>query len=239
MSPLSKDETGRGCSPVHSCGVVIMDLLVDRCCFSFSIDSLWFPARRCNISGTLVVPLVVFVVQKIIGLNSNSLYLYAIQQENPTGYFVRYKESENFKPDPCSKFGLLAYQWLSWISHKKKKFIQHKFNKGEKRITDQSIEVDGFIEETNEVLQFDGCFFHSCDLCSMNRNPDGSLEEFHPLNGKKHEDIRKATLQNTKKLQDAGFSVRRIRGCEWNKMKQEPQVKAFIKTLKAVEPRYQ
>ena len=37
MSPLSKDETGRGCSPVHSCGVVIMDLLVDRCCFSFSV----------------------------------------------------------------------------------------------------------------------------------------------------------------------------------------------------------
>ena len=36
MSPLSKDETGRGCSPVYSCGVVIMDLLVDRCCFSFS-----------------------------------------------------------------------------------------------------------------------------------------------------------------------------------------------------------
>ena len=61
-SPLSKNETGRGCSPVYSCGVVIMDLLVDRCCFSFSIDSLWFPARRCDISGTLVVPLVVFIV---------------------------------------------------------------------------------------------------------------------------------------------------------------------------------
>ena len=29
---------------------------------SFSIDSLWFPARRCDISGILVVPLVVFVV---------------------------------------------------------------------------------------------------------------------------------------------------------------------------------
>ena len=47
---------------MHSCGVVIMDLLVDRCCFSFSIGSLWFPARRCDISGTVVVPLVVFVV---------------------------------------------------------------------------------------------------------------------------------------------------------------------------------
>ena len=34
----------------------------EQSCFSFSIDSLWFPARRCDISGTLVVPLVVFVV---------------------------------------------------------------------------------------------------------------------------------------------------------------------------------
>ena len=66
MSPLSNDETGRGCSPVYSCGVVIMDLLVDRCCFSFSIDSLWFPTRRCDISGTLVVPLVVFVENVLI-----------------------------------------------------------------------------------------------------------------------------------------------------------------------------
>ena len=41
--------------------VVIMDIPVDRrCFFSFSIDLLWFPARRCVISGTLVVPLVVF-----------------------------------------------------------------------------------------------------------------------------------------------------------------------------------
>ena len=48
--------------------------------------------------------------QKSIGLDSNSLYLYVIQQENPTGYFVRYKESENFKPNPCFKFGWSAYQ---------------------------------------------------------------------------------------------------------------------------------
>ena len=29
---------------------------------SFSFDLLWFPARRCDISGTFAVPLVVFVV---------------------------------------------------------------------------------------------------------------------------------------------------------------------------------
>ena len=53
----------------HSCDVVIMDLLVDRRCFFLSIDSLWFPALRCDISGTLVVPLVVFVVlESLLGV---------------------------------------------------------------------------------------------------------------------------------------------------------------------------
>ena len=65
------------------------------------------------------------------------------------------------------------------------KFIQHKFNKGENRLTDQSIPIDGFVEETNEALQFDGCWFDSCDVCLINRMADGSLEEFHPLNGKR------------------------------------------------------
>ena len=63
MSPLSEDETGRGCSSVQfllcfdhrlACWLTLF--------FPFSFDSLCFPARRCNISGTLVVPLVVFVI---------------------------------------------------------------------------------------------------------------------------------------------------------------------------------
>ena len=95
--------------------------------------------------------------QKCLGVDANAFYLFAIRQENPTGYFVCYEESKNFKPDPCSRYGLAAFRWLSWISHKENKFIQHKFNKGEKRLMDQSIPIDEFIEETNEVLQFDGC----------------------------------------------------------------------------------
>ena len=63
MSPLSKDETGRRCSPVqflwccdhrHACWSTLF--------FPFSFDSLWFPAHRCDISGTLVVPVVVFLI---------------------------------------------------------------------------------------------------------------------------------------------------------------------------------
>ena len=63
MSPLSKDETGRGCSPVqflrccdhrHACWSTLF--------YPSSFDLLWFSVQRCDISGTLVVPLVVFVV---------------------------------------------------------------------------------------------------------------------------------------------------------------------------------
>ena len=49
-------------------------------------------------------------VKKVIGLDANSLYLHAIAQNNPTGYFCRYKEEEEFRPDPCSKFGFQSYQ---------------------------------------------------------------------------------------------------------------------------------
>ena len=73
--------------------------------------------------------------------------------------FCALQRVRKFQPNSCSKYGLSAYQWLSWISQKENKFIQHKFNKREKKLTDQSLEVDGFVKETNEVRQFDGCFF--------------------------------------------------------------------------------
>ena len=73
-------------------------------------------------------------------------------------------------------------------------------------------------------------------MCALNRRADGTLEEIHPLTDKKHEDIRRATQENTKKLPDAGYT--RIRGCERNKMKKQPEVVTFFKTLKSVEPRY-
>ena len=34
----------------------------------------------------------------------------------------------------------------------------------------------------------------------MNQRVNGTLEEVHPLNGKKHEDIRTATQENTNKI---------------------------------------
>ena len=73
-------------------------------------------------------------VKKVLGLDANSLYLYAIAQNNPTDYFCHYKEEEDFRPDPCSKFGFQSYQWLSYVAYKENTFLQTRFNMGEKRV---------------------------------------------------------------------------------------------------------
>ena len=176
-------------------------------------------------------------VKKVLGLNANSLYLYAIAQNNPTGYFCRYKEEEDFRPDPCSKFGYQSYQWLSYVAYKDNKFLQTRFNMGKRRVSKYSLPVDGYSEEQKTVYQFLGCFFHSCDQCNTNQNSDGSLEETHPLKNISHEDIRKETADNRKKLEEEGFRVVEMRECEWLKIRKQPEVSCFLKTLKSITPK--
>ena len=176
--------------------------------------------------------------KKVIGLDANSLYLHAISQDLPCSYFIRYREKDHYRPDPCCKYGLSSYQWLKWISHTQNKEIQHKYSgQGEKKLTQHSLIVDGFAPATNEVFEFDGCFWHGCDKCSA--NPDGSPKKVHPVNGKTYEQLRQDTLNKTKKLEEAGYRVNRIRECEWKKLKRNPEVASFLKKLKCVEPRKQ
>ena len=83
-------------------------------------------------------------VTQVLGLDANSLYLHAIAQNSPTGYFCCYKEEENYRPDSCPKFGLQAYQSLSYVSHTDEKFIQSRYIMGERRVSTPSLPVDGF-----------------------------------------------------------------------------------------------
>ena len=167
--------------------------------------------------------------KKVIGLDANSLYLHAISQDLPCSYFIRYREKDHYRPDPCCKYGLSSYQWLKWISHTQNKEIQHKYSgQGEKKLTQHSLIVDGFAPATNEVFEFDDCFWHGCDKCSA--NPDGSPKKVHPVNGKTYEQLRQDTLNKTKKLEEAGYRVNRIRECEWKKLKRNPEVASFLKS---------
>ena len=85
--------------------------------------------------------------------------------------------------------------------------------------------------------QSDGFLSHFCFVCATNKNPDGSLQDTHLLNGLKHQDIQEKTVQTTKSLQDADYKVVRMREYVWKKMKKNPHIASFLISLKTVTPR--
>ena len=117
------------------------------------------------------------ICQTIKRFDVNSLYLWSLAQKMPLGYFVRYKEEARYHPKTPHKFGLASYQWLSWVAATEGKFIEHGFNVGERHLTSRNLPVDGFCEESKEVFEFLGCFFHGCTVCQ-------SQDGVNPLNGK-------------------------------------------------------
>ena len=94
-------------------------------------------------------------------------------------------KSENYRPDSCSRYGLMSYQFdvvLCYMQQKEGNFIQSRYNIGERYVSKYSFKVDdGFCQETNTIYEFDGCLWHGCDVCNANRNADGSLQEMHPI----------------------------------------------------------
>ena len=179
------------------------------------------------------------VAKKVFGFDANSLYLYSINKHLPSSYFCRYRDSNYFRPEPVSKFGLQSYQWLSFLEHSRGIFIQSKFNVGEKSLTPKNLLVDGFCEANNTVFEFLGCFFHSCSECDTNRNSDGSLALIHPLKKIEHEEIRRKTAEKKQILESFGYEVVQITECQWLRKRKETSVANFVKQLKMIQPRKQ
>ena len=57
------------------------------------------------------------IAQRVLGIDVNCLYLNCVAFTNPTGFFRRYKKAENYWSDPCTKYGLSSYLWLSYLAH--------------------------------------------------------------------------------------------------------------------------
>ena len=148
-------------------------------------------------------------------------------QNMPTGFFVRYREANQYRPETPHKFGLASYQWLSWVAATEGKLIQHSFNMDEHHLTSRNLWVDGFCQETNEAFEFMGCFFHGCAVC----HPGG---EINPLNGKTFQELRRKTEEKIKLLEECGFHVRVIWECHWKKPSSNREIISFTQSLKSV-----
>ena len=112
----------------------------------------------------------------IVGYDANALYLWAIMQDMPTGWYTRRRAENGFRPQQAQPFGQMAVQWLTCESERTGLNIRHQVNGREKRIG--NLPVDGWCAQTRTAYQFHGCFWHGCPKCHADP------EETNPKNGK-------------------------------------------------------
>ena len=103
-----------------------------------------------------------------LGCDANALYLLCMMQEMPTDSLILKSAENNFKPKLSEKFGRLTWGYLKYVGYTNGDYIQHMYDRVEKRIGQHGLAVDRFCELTSTVYQFHGCVFHrhECNLTS-------------------------------------------------------------------------
>ena len=155
----------------------------------------------------------------IVGYDANALYLWALMQDMPTGWYTRRREENGFRPQQAQPYGQMAAQWLNREACEIRCTIRHQANGREKRIG--KLSVDGWCADTNTAYQFHGCFWHGCPKCHT--DPD----EINAVNGKTMGVLLTETKKHTQYLR-RHVKVVEMWECEWKEVRNESDVKTFL-----------
>ena len=151
--------------------------------------------------------------RSIVGYDANALYLWAIMQDMPTGWYVRRREEKRFQPQQAQPYGQMAIQWLTRESDRTGCTIRHRGNGREKRIG--KLPVDGWCAETRTAYQFHGCFWHGCPKCHTDP------EETNPKNNKTMAELLANTKAHTAYLR-RHVKVVEMWECGWKRERDPP-----------------
>ena len=151
--------------------------------------------------------------RSIVGYDANALYLWALMQDMPTGWYTRRREENKFRPQPAQPYGQMAVQWLTWEAAKNGCTIRHQVNGREKRIG--KLPVDGWCAETRTAYQFHGCFWHGCPKCHTDP------EETNPKNNKTMATLLADTKKHTTYLRRQ-VKVVEMWECDWKELRDPP-----------------
>ena len=149
----------------------------------------------------------------IVGYDANALYLWAIMQDMPTGWYTRRRAENGFRPQQAQPFGQMAVQWLTCESERTGLNIRHQVNGREKRIG--NLPVDGWCAQTRTAYQFHGCFWHGCPKCHADP------EETNPKNGKTMAVLLADTKNHTAYLR-RHVKVVEMWECQWKRERDPP-----------------
>ena len=156
--------------------------------------------------------------RSIVWYDANALYLWALMQDMPTGWYTRRREEKQFRPQQAQPSGQMAVQWLTWESAKNGCAIRHQVNGHENRIG--KLPVDGWCLEARTAYQFHGCCFHGCPKCY-------DQSETNSVNGKTMATLLEKTRCNTAYLR-RHVKVVEMWECEWKEVRNESVVKSFL-----------
>ena len=151
--------------------------------------------------------------RSIVGYDANALYLWALMQDMPTGWYVRRREENKFRPQQAQPYGQMAFQWLTRESDRTGCTIRHQGNGREKRIG--KLPVDGWCAETRTAYQFHGCFWHRCPKCHTDP------EETNPKNNKTMDELLANTKAHTAYLR-RHVKVVEMWECGWKRERDPP-----------------
>ena len=149
----------------------------------------------------------------IVGYDANALYLWALMQDMPTGWYTRRREENGFRPQQAQPFGQMAVQWLNRESERTGLSIRHQANDREKRIG--KLSVDGWCPETHTAYQIHGCYFHGCPKCHADP------EEINAVNGKTMAVLLADTKKHTAYLR-RHVNVIEMWECAWKRERDPP-----------------
>ena len=150
--------------------------------------------------------------RSIVGYDANALYLWAIMQDMPTGWYTRRREENKFRPQQAQPYGQMAIQWLISVSFTTGHTIRHQSNGREKRIG--KLPVDGWCAETRTAYQFHGCFWHGCPKCY-------DQNETNPKNNKTMAELLADTKKHTTYLR-RHVKVVEMWECDWKRERDPP-----------------
>ena len=148
----------------------------------------------------------------VVGYDANALYLWAIMQDMPTGWYMRRREENQFRPQVAQPYGQVAVQWLNREACEIGCTIRHQANGREKRIG--KLRVDGWCAETRTAYHFHGCYWHGCPICHQ-------PEEINAVNGKTMGVLLAETKKHTEYLR-RHVKVVEMWECAWKRERDPP-----------------
>ena len=151
--------------------------------------------------------------RSVVGYDANALYLWALMQDMPCGWYTRRCEDKRFQPQQAQPYGQMAAQWLTSVSYTTGRTIRHQSNGREKRVG--KLLVDGWCAETRTAYQFHGCYFHGCTDCY-------EPQETNALNGKTMAKLLEDTKKNAAYLR-RHVHVVEMWECEWKREAKPPR----------------